>query len=431
MRILSAPCAYAPSQNDLDEFFALIDFTVPGALGDRKTFDKEFGKPIFRARDLEATEREMQLGRKASAHFTKLVGQIMLRRTNEVIAKYLPAKLDVNVFCTLTEEQQTLYMAKVAEGSTLYQQSDKSKKRSSAFRTVTILKKIVNDPHTAVANEQAAQCQSLAGGTVAAAGRSRAPVDAKISLELSGKLQVMSQLLLAVRRSSEHSDERFVLISNYTTTLDAFAALLRHHNLTYRRLDGQIEAKKRQEMVDSFNADGTIFAFLLSSKAGGCGINLIGANRLILFDPDWNPATDAQALARVWRSGQEKPCYVYRFFAVGSLEEVCYERQCSKEGLAKEMVDGDGDGRKFSEDELRSLFSPKFESRSNFHERQKCRCCAGGAREPDSNGFMHMLPGSDELRVADAALAQAAALSGRVTLAYTRVTDATGRGFAR
>ena len=112
-------------------------------------------------------------------------------------------------------------------------------------------------------------------------------------------------------------------------------------------------------------------------KAGGCGINLIGANRLILFDPDWNPATDQQALARVWRSGQQKPCYVYRMFAVGSLEEVCYERQCSKEGLAGEIVDGDANNRKFSEAELKSLFSPKFSGLSNFHERSKCACCCG------------------------------------------------------
>ena len=87
-------------------------------------------------------------------------------------------------------------------------------------------------------------------------------------------------------------------------------------------LPGSLAANKRQERVDKFNHDPSIFAFLLSSKAGGCGINLIGANRLVLFDPDWNPAIDAQALAHVWRSGQQKPCYVYRFFGIGTMEEV-------------------------------------------------------------------------------------------------------------
>lgn len=75
------------------------------------------------------------------------------------------------------------------------------------------------------------------------------------------------------------------------------------------RLDGTMTINKRQKLVDRFNnPDGSEFVFLLSSKAGGCGLNLIGANRLILFDPDWNPAADQQALARVWRDGQKKDC---------------------------------------------------------------------------------------------------------------------------
>ena len=78
----------------------------------------------------------------------------------------------------------------------------------------------------------------------------------------------------------------------------------------YFRLDGTRTTTKRQKMVDEFNDPNNTekFVFLLSSKAGGCGFNLIGANRLILFDPDWNPAADQQALARVWRDGQKKEC---------------------------------------------------------------------------------------------------------------------------
>ena len=76
-----------------------------------------------------------------------------------------------------------------------------------------------------------------------------------------------------------------------------------------------------QVMVDSFNSDPSQYAFLLSSKAGGCGLNLIGANRLVLFDPDWNPANDKQAAARVWRDGQKKRVYIYRMLCAGSIEE--------------------------------------------------------------------------------------------------------------
>lgn len=75
--------------------------------------------------------------------------------------------------------------------------------------------------------------------------------------------------------------------------------------------------KKRGKIVDQFNnSESDKFLFMLSSKAGGCGLNLIGANRLVMFDPDWNPANDEQAMARVWRDGQKKPCYIYRLLAV-------------------------------------------------------------------------------------------------------------------
>lgn len=110
--------------------------------------------------------------------------------------------------------------------------------------------------------------------------------------------------------------DKIVLISNYTQTLDLFETLCRNSKYPCLRLDGSMAIPKRQKLVDQFNdPDGGQFVFLLSSKAGGCGINLVGANRLVLFDPDWNPAADQQALARVWRDGQTKECFVYRFIS--------------------------------------------------------------------------------------------------------------------
>lgn len=118
-----------------------------------------------------------------------------------------------------------------------------------------------------------------------------------------------------------NSDDKVVLISNYTQTLDLFEQLARKRRYTYVRLDGTMTIKKRSKVVDRFNDPGTdCFLFMLSSKAGGCGLNLIGANRLFMFDPDWNPANDEQAMARVWRDGQKKPCYIYRLVAVSQLE---------------------------------------------------------------------------------------------------------------
>ena len=132
--------------------------------------------------------------------------------------------------------------------------------------------------------------------------------------ELSGKLMVLDCLLASIKSTST---DKIVLVSNYTQTLDLFEKLCHKRTYRYVRLDGTMSIKKRAKVVDNFNDPNTgDFIFMLSSKAGGCGLNLIGANRLVMFDPDWNPANDDQAMARVWRDGQKKPCFVYRFLCV-------------------------------------------------------------------------------------------------------------------
>ena len=326
-----------PIQNGLEEFFALLHFCIPDGLGSEKEFQTKYGKAIEKARDLEATDAEIERGSAASSAFIAIVNQLMLRRSNEVIAKYLPAKLDVLVFCSLTGEQQAAYTHEVTVGRAAWQRAaktgEKAQQNKTALRTVAMLKKIVNDPlaakSLAAAEARATEAAAVTGGAGGGVGGGvsgkrvlealearQGVVDVDAAVAASGKLRAMRALLREVKRTT---DDRFVLISNSTSILDLFDAVLSKERLRFMRLDGSLAANKRQERVDAFNTDPSIFAFLLSSKAGGCGINLIGANRLILFDPDWNPAIDAQALARVWRSGQQKPCYVYRLFAVRSL----------------------------------------------------------------------------------------------------------------
>ena len=131
------------------------------------------------------------------------------------------------------------------------------------------------------------------------------PVPSKLNVELSGKFKVLDSLLAVVKATT---DDKVVLVSNYTQTLDFFEKMCQLRGYGFTRLDGSMAIKKRMKVVDQFNdpTNKNEFIFMLSSKAGGCGLNLIGANRLVMFDPDWNPANDAQAMARVWRDGQKK-----------------------------------------------------------------------------------------------------------------------------
>lgn len=153
-----------------------------------------------------------------------------------------------------------------------------------------------------------------------------------IQCELSGKMAVLDYLLAAIKANT---NDKVVLVSNYTQTLDMFTKLCALRRYQHVRLDGSMTIKKRGKIVEQFNdpCSGD-FIFMLSSKAGGCGLNLIGANRLVMFDPglsfccflkfflvsicvyilsilDWNPANDDQAMARVWRDGQKKQCFVW------------------------------------------------------------------------------------------------------------------------
>lgn len=174
--------------------------------------------------------------------------------------------------------------------------------------------------------------------------------------EYSGKLTVLIRLLQSLRSMKE--GDRIVIVSNSTSVLDIIQSICKECKWPVLRLDGTTGGQKRTKLVAEFNDPGSgAFVFLLSSKAGGCGINLIGGNRLVLFDPDWNPASDKQAAGRVWREGQKKRCYIYRFMSTGTIEEKIIQRQLFKQGL-QEIVDDKEVVNAIPTSELKDLFTP-------------------------------------------------------------------------
>lgn len=136
-----------------------------------------------------------------------------------------------------------------------------------------------------------------------------------------------------------------------------------YKNIDYFRIDGSVNASKRTNFIDNFNNmdDPRARLFLVSTKAGGIGTNLIGANRVIIFDSSWNPAHDVQSLFRVYRFGQLKNVFVYRFVGHGTMEEKIYERQVNKSSLGLRVVDEQQIDRHYSADQLKDLyqFMPK------------------------------------------------------------------------
>ncbi|KAL6721281.1 DNA-dependent ATPase protein rad54 [Lecanora helva] len=366
-----------PIQNDLMEYFSLLNFANPSLLGTRAEFRKQYELPILRGRDAAGSEADQQKGNERLAELLTLVNKFIIRRTNDILSKYLPVKYEHVVFCNLAPFQLDLY--------NYFVQSPEIKallrgKGSQPLKAIGMLKKLCNHPDLLNLPDDLPGCERFfPDDFVPKDARGR---DRDVKTWYSGKMQVLDRMLARIRQDT---NDKIVLISNYTQTLDVFDKLCRSRGYGCLRLDGTMNVNKRQKLVDKFNdPEGEEFVFLLSSKAGGCGLNLIGANRLVLFDPDWNPAADQQALARVWRDGQKKDCFVYRFIATGSIEEKIFQRQSHKQSLSSCVVDSAEDvERHFTLDSLKELFQYKPGTKSDTHDSFKCKRC-----KPDGKQYI-------------------------------------------
>ncbi|KAF2642196.1 DNA repair and recombination protein RAD26 [Massarina eburnea CBS 473.64] len=361
-----------PLQNDLGEFFTAIDFVNPGLLGQRAAFKRTFEAPIMRSRQPEASESELEKGEERWKELVSQTSRFMIRRTAEVLSKYLPPKTEHIVFCRPTMAQANAYknilsspIFTAALGST-----------DMALQLINVLKKICNSPALLKSKTDTEDTPSEMLQAVLAL----IPPNILNSNASSTKLRVLDSL---IHRLHTTTDEKIVIVSNYTKTLDMIECLLNALSYTFLRLDGSTPANKRQALVEKFNKTNksVSFAFLLSAKSGGVGLNLIGASRIVLFDIDWNPATDLQAMARIHRDGQKLPCKVYRFLVQGALDEKIFQRQVMKMSLANAVVDNKASASSFSKDELRDLFRLDERETCQTHDLLQCPCGCKGVPE--------------------------------------------------
>ncbi|NWX84026.1 RA54B protein, partial [Nothoprocta pentlandii] len=372
-----------PIQNDLQEFYALIEFVNPGILGSISTYRKIYEEPIVRSREPSATKEEKELGETRAAELTRLTGLFILRRTQEVINKFLPPKKESILFCRPTALQLELYR-KLLNSRVIRSCLQGRLENSLHLLCIGALKKLCNHPCLLLKAIKEKQCDSsceehdessLYEGLTDTFPQDFTPDT--FSETYSGKLQVLVKLLAAIQELGSSERQVVVLVSNYTQTLNILQEICKHYGYSYTRLDGNTPVSQRQQIVDSFNSKfSPAFVFLLSSKAGGVGLNLVGASHLILYDIDWNPATDIQAMARVWRDGQKHTVCIYRLLTTGSIEEKIYQRQISKQDLSGAVVDlsKTSEHIHFSIEELRNLFTLHEDSSCVTHDLLECNC---------------------------------------------------------
>ena len=376
-----------PIQNDLSEFFMMVDFVNPGLLDTIKRFTKDFEGPIMKGRQPGAIQKDVDKGTEKAEELASLTNIFILRRSADILSKYLPQKTEYILFCRPTSAQASLYQHVLA--SPVFQSALGNPE--SHLLLITILKKVCNSP------------KLLDAGTSANIGKPISPMTASLLSDIppqllrtnagSTKIRVLDQLLHTIRSTTS---EKVVLVSNFTSTLDLLSTLLASLALPSVRLDGSTPAAKRQDIVDNFNRTpaSTCFAFLLSAKAGGMGLNLIGASRLILFDVDWNPSVDLQAMARIHRDGQKRPVFIYRFLMAGGLDEKIWQRQVTKLGLASSVMESKGGKSSFTKEELKDLFRLDESLACQTHELIGCDC--GGRGVPDAFAVDEIIGGDDD-----------------------------------
>lgn len=369
-----------PVQNDLKEFHSLVDVCNPGILGTQSSFRRLYEEPIVRGQQPDASGEDKLLGQTRAAELNRLTSLFFLRRTAEVNSRYLPQKVECVVFCRPSLLQLSLYrhllMSRVVRSCLTSHSSGGSRH----LVCIGALKKLCNDPSLIYSHCQEAK-EMEDGLDVDEDASVYEGLDRSFpenfnpgcfTTNYSGKLQALGHMLPQIHSTGE----RAVLVSNYTQTLDLLQRFCEDRGYSSLRLDGKTPTSKRQSLVDRFNDKHCkIFVFLLSSKAGGVGLNLIGASRLILFDIDWNPANDIQSMARVWRDGQKKTVHIYRLLTTGTIEEKIYQRQTAKQGLSGTVADAkDSVKVEFSREELKDLFTLHENTLCLTHDLLQCPC---------------------------------------------------------
>lgn len=287
-----------PVQNTLGELSALMDFLMPGE--------------VYIEDDMDLTSEAA--GEKIAALTTKIQPYI-LRRTKQKVENDLPPKTEKIIRVELSDVQLEYYKNILTRNYAALNEGSKGQKQS-LLNIMMELKKASNHPYMFPNAEE----KILKGGE-------RREDMLKGLIASSGKMMLLDRLLTKLKKDNH----RVLIFSQMVKMLDILGDYLQLRGHTFQRLDGTMASGPRRLAIEHFNAEESQdFCFLLSTRAGGLGINLMTADTVIIFDSDWNPQADLQAMARAHRIGQKKPVSVYRLLSKETVEEEILERARNK-----------------------------------------------------------------------------------------------------
>lgn len=349
-------------QNKYEELWTLLNWTNPGRLGPMSTWKQLICLPLKFGQSHDATNSQLSKGRRTAERLVKnLLPQFFLRRMKSLIADQLPKKSDQVVFCPMTEIQAEAYnnFCDSELVQTIFHASDpcpcKSKKKQGwchhalyegkkwqdyVFPCLMMLQKLSNHvallmPSGEADLERHEKDLELAKMALPESWRDlyrhRENIKTYANIDFCGKWKILKKML---KYWYDNGDK--VLLFSYSVRLLKMLNMLFQTTTTYNvsYLDGSMKYADRQKTVDEYNSDPKQFVFLISTKAGGVGLNITSANKVVVVDPNWNPSYDLQAQDRAYRIGQTRDVEVFRLVSVGTVEEIVYARQIYKQQQA-------------------------------------------------------------------------------------------------
>ena len=298
-----------PLQNKLPELWALLNFLLPSIFKSCSTFEQWFNAPFATTGEkVELNEEETIL---IIRRLHKVLRPFLLRRLKKEVESQLPDKVEYIIKCELSGLQQVLYRSMQSKGVMLCQDAKKGSKSNTKalMNTIMQLRKLCNHPFMFRHIEEAySQHKGFAGGIVQGHDLYRA----------SGKFELLDRIMPKLK-ATKH---RILLFCQMTQLMTIMEDYLNFRGYKYLRLDGMTKADDRGELLALFNdLNSEYFVFLLSTRAGGLGLNLQSADTVIIFDSDWNPHQDLQAQDRAHRIGQKNEVRVLRLMSVNTVEE--------------------------------------------------------------------------------------------------------------
>jgi TATA-binding protein-associated factor len=368
-----------PIQNNVLELWSLFDFLMPGFLGTEKVFQERFAKPIAASRFAKSSSKEQERGALAIEALHKQVLPFLLRRLKEEVLDDLPPKILQNYYCDLSELQRNLFDDFTKrQGKEIQSKAGNADRESKQhiFQALQYMKKLCNSPAMVVKGptnkayeptQQYLKKNNSSIDDIVHAPKIGALKDLLVDCGIGTADVTHDKSANANGDLPEAvSQHRALIFFQMKEMLDMVQHQLLEKllpSVQFMRLDGGVEATKRQEIVNKFNTDPSYDVLLLTTSVGGLGLNLTGADTVIFVEHDWNPQKDIQAMDRAHRIGQKKVVNVYRIVTRGTLEEKILNLQRFKIDVASTVVNQQNAGlQSMQTDQILDLFNVSADS---------------------------------------------------------------------